>query len=179
MVKVARPLGRLGCVEHIAGGCKGKGHAAGLCSPVGAGAGLARGGMSDYLGAMTAKHRLIRSLLLALFTAATLARAELGADSEASALFTPAFALAFPVALVGGWLLAGAFGQGGLGGWLRAVLATAGLLLAVGLVVPLLQGGGMLSLLAEVPRWPLAWGAGLAGALATQAVALRQGQSRK
>ena len=128
---------------------------------------------------MTLRYRLIRSLLLALFTAATLARAELGADTEASALFTPAFALAFPVALVGGWLVAGAFGQAGIGGWLRGLLAAAGLLLAVGLVVPLLQGGAVWSLLAEVPRWPLAWGAGLAGALATQAVALRQGQSRK
>lgn len=134
---------------------------------------------------MSMRHRLIRSLLLALFTAATLARAELGPDSEASALFAPAFAAAFPLALAGGWLVAGAFGLGGPGGWLRAGLAAAGLLGAVGLVVPLVLpltggiGGGVLSLLAEVPRWPLSWGAGLAGAVATQLVALRQGQSRK
>jgi hypothetical protein len=65
------------------------------------------------------------------------------------------------------------------------------LLIGVGLVVPVLLpllggiGGGIGALLAEVPRWPLAWGAALAGAVATQAVALRQGreaaegQSRK
>lgn len=140
---------------------------------------------------MTLRHRLIRSLILTLFTAATLARAELGADTEASALFTPAFAAALPLALAGGWLLAGQFGRPGAVGWGRALAVAGGVLIAVGLVVPFVLplvggiGGGALSLLSEVPRWPLAWGAALAGALATQAVALRQAreggvdQSRK
>ena len=106
---------------------------------------------------MTARHRLIRSLILTLFTAATLARAELGPDTEASAVFTPAFAAAVPLAFAGAWIVAGQFGRAGAAGWVRA---------------------------SEVPRWPLAWGAALAGALATQVVALRQGrdaggQSRK
>lgn len=147
--------------------------------------------MGRYLKGMTAKHRLIRSLILTLFTAATLARAELGADTEASALFTPAFAVALPFALAGGWVLAGQFGRAGAAGWARAVAMAGALLIVVGLMVPLVLplvggiGGGALSLLSEVPRWPLAWGAALAGALATQAVALRQereggdGQSRK
>ena len=167
-------------MEHIAGGCKGKGARRSFAGARARGAGLARRRLRDYLGGMTAKHRLIRSLVLALFTAATLARAELGADSEASALFTPAFTAAFPLALLGGWAVAGLFGQGGTRGWLRAGLAAAGLVVAVGLVVPLIAGPGRF-LLAEVPRWPLAWGAALMGALATQAVALRQGrdQSRK
>lgn len=167
-------------MEHIAGGCKGKGAWRAFAGVREEGVGLARGRSTDYLDEMTVKHRLIRSLLLALFTAATLARAELGADSDASALFTPAFAVAFPLALLGGWAVAGAFGQAGPGGWLRAMLVAAGLVVAVGLVVPLIAGQGRF-LLAEVPRWPLAWGAALMGALATQAVALRQGrdQSRK
>lgn len=136
---------------------------------------------------MTQKHRLIRALLLAIFTAAALARAELGADSEASALFTPAFAAAVLPALLGGWLLAGLFGAPGAAGWLRAAAAGGALLIAVGLVVPLLlpfAGGraeGLLALLMALPRWPLAWGAAVAGIAATQVVALRQGrdQSRK
>lgn len=145
-------------------------------------AGLAQGGARPYLVGMTAKHRLIRSLILTLFTAATLARAELGADTEASAIFTPAFAAALPLALAGGWAVAGQFGRAGAAGWMRAGLAAGGVLVAVGVVVPLLLpllggvGGGALSLLAEVPRWPLSWGAALAGAAAVQVVALRQGR---
>jgi hypothetical protein len=129
---------------------------------------------------MNAKHRLTRSLILAIFTAAALARAELGADTEASALFTPAFAAALPLALIGGWLLAGQFGRGGAAGWLRGGGAAALLLVVVGLAVPFVTphlGGTGAALLAEVARWPLAWGAALGGALATQAVALRQGRA--
>ena len=139
---------------------------------------------------MTARHRLIRSLILTLFTAATLARAELGPDTEASAVFTPAFAAAVPLAFAGAWIVAGQFGRAGAAGWVRAFAVAAGLLIVAGLVVPVLLpllggiGGGPLMLLSEVPRWPLAWGAALAGALAAQVVALRQGrdaggQSRK
>lgn len=138
---------------------------------------------------MTRKHRLIRAGLLAIFTAAAIARAELGADAEASAIFTPAFAAGLPPAFLGGWLVAGQFGAPGAAGWLRAGLAGLAVLLVSGVVAALLSpllGGlddGPLGLLAALPRWPLAWGAALAGVAAVQVVALRQGrtadQSRK
>jgi len=140
---------------------------------------------------MTPRHRLTRTLLLTVFAAAAVGRAELGADTEASVVFTPAFAAAVPVAALAGWFAAGAFGQAAWQGWLRAggaflmVLVVAGV--AAALAAPLLGGiaAGPFGLLAELPRHPLSWGAALAGLVAVQVIALRQGrpegldQSRK
>jgi hypothetical protein len=136
---------------------------------------------------MTPRHRLTRTLLLTVFAAAAVGRAELGADTEASVVFTPAFAAAAPVAAVAGWCTAGAFGRAAWQGWLRAGIAFALVLVVAGslaaLAAPLLGGvaAGPLGLLAEMPRHPLSWGAALAGVVAVQVIALRQGrdQSRK
>ena len=137
---------------------------------------------------MTPKRRLIRAALLAVFTAAAIGRAELGADTEASVVFTPAFAAAILPALAGGWLLAGQFGHVGAAGWLRAGVVAAALVLGVavlaGLAAPLLGGvaGGPFGLLAALPLHPLAWGAAVAAPVATHVVALREtarDQSRK
>lgn len=143
---------------------------------------MAQGEGAAIWGGMTPRHRLIRTLLLATFTAAAIGRAELGADTEASVLFTPAFAAAVPAALLAGWLSAPWFGTQGLAGWLRAVLAACLALLATGLTAPLLLpllGGvrtGLTDLLAALPFHPLAWGSALAGAVAVQVVASRQGR---
>ena len=137
---------------------------------------------------MTPKRRLIRTALLAIFTAAAIGRAELGADTEASVVFSPAFAAALPPALVGGWLVAGQFGRAGVQGWLRALGVTLPVLVLsavlAALAAPLLGGvaGGPLALLSALPFHPLAWGAALAAPVAVQMVALREGardQSRK
>ena len=54
--------------------------------------------------------RLIRTALIAALIAATLGRAELGADTEASVVFTPAFGVALlPAALVA-WFGAAPYG---------------------------------------------------------------------
>lgn len=140
---------------------------------------------------MTLRQRLTRTLLLTVFAAAAVGRAELGADTEASVLFAPAFAAAAPAAVLAGWFVAAEFGRAGGTGWLRAALAFALALGVAGIVgalgAPLLGGVavGPLGLLAEVPRHPLSWGAALAGVVAVQVIALRQGrgaggdQSRK
>lgn len=133
---------------------------------------------------MIQSHRLIRTLLLSVFTAAAIGRAELGADTEASVVFTPAFAAALPVALVAAWFAAGHFGQAGVRGWLRAGIAALLVLVVAGLLAPLavpLMGGlptPPQALLAALPFHPLAWGAALAGPVAVQVVALRQGRAR-
>lgn len=135
---------------------------------------------------MTLRHRLTLVLPLALLMAAAVARAELGADTEASALFTPAFARALPVAALLAWVVAPGFGHPGLMGWLRAgalsalVLGTAGL--AGALILPVLRPeGGALALLLALPDYPLAWGSALFGWGSAQLLALRQrrDQSRK
>jgi hypothetical protein len=132
---------------------------------------------------MTPRHRLTRTLLLTVFAAAAVGRAELGADTEASVVFTPAFAAAAPVAAVAGWFVAGEFGRAAVQGWLRAGAAVALVLLVAGIIaalaVPHLGGvaPGPLGLLAEVPRHPLSWGAALVGLVAVQVVALRQGRA--
>jgi len=136
---------------------------------------------------MTQRHRLIRTLLLAVFAAAAIGRSELGADTEASVVFTPAFAAALPVAVLASWPVAGHFGQAGVAGWLRAGVAAALVLVVAGLLAPLalpLTGGvptAPTALLATMPHHPLAWGAAVAGPVAVQVVALRQGRgySRK
>lgn len=135
---------------------------------------------------MTLRHRLTLVLPLALLMAAAVARAELGADTEASVLFTPAFVRALPVAVGMAWVVAPGFGHPGLMGWLRAgalsvlVLVAAGL--AGALILPVLRPeGGALALLMALPDYPLAWGSALFGWGAAQLLALRQGrdQSRK
>jgi hypothetical protein len=139
---------------------------------------------------MTPRHRLTRTLLLAVFAAAAVGRAELGADTEASVIFTPAFAAAAPVAAVAGWFAAGAFGQAAWQGWLRAGGAFLMVLVVTGIIgamaAPLLGGipAGPFGLLTEILRHPLSLGAALVGLAAVQVIALRQGragtdQSRK
>jgi hypothetical protein len=135
---------------------------------------------------MTLRHRVTLVLPLALLMSAAVARAELGADTEASALFTPAFVRALPVAALVAWVVAPGFGRPGLAGWLRAgalsvlVLVAAGL--AGALILPAVRPeGGPLSLLVALPNYPLAWGSALFGCGAAQLLALRQrrDQSRK
>ena len=135
---------------------------------------------------MTLRHRLTLVLPLALLMAAAVARAELGADTEASALFTPAFARALPVAALVGWVVAPGFGHPGLMGWLRAGALSALVLVAAGLagavILPVLRPeGGALALLLALPNYPLAWGSALFGWGSAQLLALRQrrDQSRK
>ena len=114
---------------------------------------------------MTPRHRLTLVLPLALLMAAAVARAELGADTEASALFTPAFVRALPVAAVVGWLRAGALSV--------LVLVAAGL--AGAMILPVVRPeGGPAALLLALPYYPLAWGSALFGAVAAQLMALRQ-----
>lgn len=146
------------------------------------------GGAGGYSCVMTARQRLTRTALIAIFTAAAIGRAELGADTEASVLFTPAFAAALPPALLGGWTVAGQFGRAGLQGWLRALGVTLPVLVLsavfAALAAPLMGGvaGGPLALLSALPFHPLAWGAALAAPVAVQMVALREAaraQSRK
>lgn len=146
--------------------------------------------MNRYFRPMTPRHRITRTLLLAVFAAAAVGRAELGADTEASVVFTPAFAAAAPVAALAGWGVAGEFGRAAWQGWLRAALAFALVLVVAGIIgalaAPLIGGVavGPFGLLAELPRHPLSWGAALAGLAAVQVIALRQNrpagdQSRK
>jgi hypothetical protein len=130
---------------------------------------------------MTLRHRLTLVLPLALLMAAAVARAELGADTEASALFTPAFARALPVAALLAWVVAPGFGFPGVLGWLRAVALSLLVLVAAGLaatvILPVLRPeGGAFALLHALPQHPLAWGSALFGAMAAQLIALRQRQ---
>lgn len=133
---------------------------------------------------MTLRHRLTLMLPLALLTAAAVARAELGADTEASALFTPAFARALPVAAVLGWLVAPGFGAPGIAGWLRAAGLTLVVLVGAGLagalILPVLRPeGGALGLLLALPAHPLAWGSAVFACGAAQVMALRQRRPRR
>lgn len=133
---------------------------------------------------MTLRHRLTLVLPLALLTAGAVARAELGADTEASALFTPAFVRALPVAAVLGWLVAPGFGAPGAAGWLRAVglslVVLVGAGLAGALILPVLPPeGGALGLLLALPAHPLAWGSAVFACGAAQVMALRQRHPRR
>lgn len=128
---------------------------------------------------MTPRHRLTLVLPLALLMAAAVARAELGADTEASALFTPAFVRALPVAAAVGWVVAPSFGLPGMMGWLRAGALSVLVLVAAGLagamILPVVRPeGGPAALLLALPDYPLAWGSALFGAVAAQLMALRQ-----
>lgn len=133
---------------------------------------------------MTLRHRLTLVLPLALLTAAAVARAELGADTEASALFTPAFLRALPVAALLGWLVAPGFGAPGVTGWLRAAGLTLVVLVGAGLagavILPVLPPeGGPFGLLRAVPDHPLAWGSAVFACGAAQVMALRQRRPRR
>lgn len=117
-------------------------------------------------------HRLTRSGLIAVLVAAALGRAELGADIEASVIFTPAFAVALVPAALVAWMGAARFGSSRPVDVALAVLAvlaaTAVALLVTGTVL-----GHHAALLAGITQ-PLAL-ASLAAAFAlTQLLAWRQ-----
>ena len=126
---------------------------------------------------MKTKHRLIFALLLAALVASAFGRAELGADTAASVLWSPAFGLAFLPALACGWIAARHFGRAGAAGWAVAVALVAAATVATGLALALVPGQG-LRLLTAIPQQPLALAALAFAAAAAQMLALR-GQSRK
>ncbi|OYU17946.1 MAG: hypothetical protein CFE34_13055 [Rhodobacteraceae bacterium PARR1] len=120
--------------------------------------------------------RLIRTALIAALIAATLGRAELGADTQASVVFTPAFGVALlPAALVA-WFGSGRFGSSRP---LDVMLAALSVLAAA--AVALLVTGAVLGnrdfLLAGVTQ-PLALGSLLAAFGLTQLLAWRQARPR-
>jgi hypothetical protein len=117
-------------------------------------------------------HRLTRSALIAALVAAALGRAELGADIEASVVFTPAFGVALLPAAVVAWVGAARFGSSRPVNLVIAALsvlaAAGGALLVTGTVL-----GNRAALLAGITQ-PLAL-ASLAAAFAlTQLLAWRQ-----
>ena len=121
-------------------------------------------------------NRLTRTALIAALVAAALGRAELGADIEASVVFTPAFGVALlPAALVA-WVGAGRFGSSrpvDLAMTALSVLAAA----AVALVVTGTVLGNRAVLFAGIVQ-PMALAA-LVGAFAlTQLLAWRQARPR-
>lgn len=128
---------------------------------------------------METKPRLISTLLLAAMVAAAFGRADLAADTEASVLWSDAFRLGLPLALLPAWWAAGQFGRG----WGRAVLATLAVALPVGVATGLALGQGPTSLIGGVLGQPMALGALAFGGAAVQVLALRRaaksGQSRK
>lgn len=117
-------------------------------------------------------HRLTRSALIAALVAAALGRAELGADIEASVVFTPAFGAALLPAAVIAWVGAARFGSS------RPVdLAIAALSVVAAAVVALVVTGAVLgnraALLAGITQ-PLALGSLAAAFALTQLLAWRQ-----
>jgi cation transporter-like permease len=117
-------------------------------------------------------HRLTRTALIAALVAAALGRAELGADIEASVVFTPAFGVALlPAALVA-WFGAARFGSSrpvDLALAALSILAAAGVaLLITGAVL-----GNRTALLAGITQ-PLALGSLTAAFVLTQLLAWRQ-----
>ncbi|MEY4695671.1 MAG: hypothetical protein RIT14_99 [Pseudomonadota bacterium] len=127
---------------------------------------------------MTRYPRPTAALLLALMAAAALGRVDLGADTEASVLWSPAFQIALVPALALGWALAPRFGGAGARGWLLALGCMALVVLPAGIATALALGLGALDLLTPLPGQPLALGALAFGAVAVQVLALRR-QSRK
>lgn len=124
------------------------------------------------------KQRITRSVLLALLAAAALARAELGADTEVSVLFTLAFPVALVPALVAGWIGAPAFGSAAPAR-VAAAAGTVMLALILGLLAVWAAGGhGPADLLVRLFQSPLGWGAALAAFLLTQLLAWQQAQPR-
>lgn len=124
---------------------------------------------------MKPHHRLTRAALMGVLVAAAVARADLGADSEASVLRSVMFPWAVPAAVVVGWLGAGSFDLPGLRGW--AYSAVIVLLAAVCAVVAVLAAGadGAL-LLTGMVRQPLAYGSLIAALVLTRALVWRQGR---
>jgi enoyl-CoA hydratase/carnithine racemase len=117
-------------------------------------------------------HRLTRTALIAALVAAALGRAELGADIEASVVFTPAFGVALLPAAGGAWFGAARFGSS------RPVdLALAALSVLAAAVVALLVTGTVLgnrtALMAGITQ-PLALGSLAAAFALTQLLAWRQ-----
>ena len=124
------------------------------------------------------KQRITRSVLIALLTAAALARAELGPDTAASVLFTLAFPVAFVPALAAGWIGAPAFGSAA-----PARLAAAAGTVALALVLGLLavwgvSGQAPSDLVGRLVQSPLGWGAAVAAFLLTQLLAWQQAQPK-
>ena len=120
--------------------------------------------------------RLTRSALIAALVAAVLGRAELGADIEASVVFTPAFGVALLPAAGVAWLGAARFGSSRPADLALAALCVLGAA-AVALVVAGAVLGNRAALLAGITQ-PLALAA-LAGAFAlTQLLAWRQARPR-
>jgi len=126
------------------------------------------------------KSRVTRGLLLGVMVAASLGRAELGADTEASVLFTPAFGAALVPGIVAGFLAASRFGRNTLRGWVTAAGLTLLVLLLAALTVSgvagVLGAGGApaLILLAQVVQTPFALGSLGAAWVVTQLLAIRQ-----
>jgi cation transporter-like permease len=117
-------------------------------------------------------HKLTRTALIAALVAAALGRAELGADIEASVVFTPAFGVALlPAALVA-WFGAARFGSSrpvDLALAALSILAAAGVaLLVTGTVL-----GNRAALLSGITQ-PLALGSLAAAFALTQLLAWRQ-----
>lgn len=127
---------------------------------------------------MTRHPRPTAALLLALMAAAALGRVDLGADTEASVLWSPAFQVALIPALALGWLVTPRFGGAGAKGWLIAGAAMVLVVTLSAIPTALALGQGALDLLLPLPGQPLALGGLAFGAGAAQFLTLR-GQSRK
>lgn len=124
------------------------------------------------------KDRILRASLIALLTAAALARAELGPDTDVSVLFTRAFPVALVPALVAGWIGAPAFGSIAPVR-LAAAAGTVLLALVLGLLAVGVAGGhGPADLLTRLLQSPLGWGAAVAAFVLTQLLAWQQAQPR-
>ncbi|MEY4983829.1 MAG: hypothetical protein RIR62_2095 [Pseudomonadota bacterium] len=123
-------------------------------------------------------NRILRATLIALFCSAAVARAELGADTEASVLFTQAFPAALLPAFAAGWAGAPAFGSAAP----RQLAVAAG---TVALALVLALGAGWLAtgmapadLALRLAAAPLGWGAAVAGFAVPQLLAWHQAQPR-
>lgn len=106
---------------------------------------------------MKHRDRLFAAALMGVLVAAAVARADLGADTEASVLRSVMFPWAIPAAVVVGWLGAGCFALAGLRGW--AFSAAVVLLAALCSVTAVLAAGGDAArLVSEGIRQPMAYG---------------------
>lgn len=122
--------------------------------------------------------RLVSALLLALMAAAALGRVALGADTDASVVFSPVFQMALVPAVLAGWLTAPMLGQTGLAGGARAVASMLAVALIAGVTVAVVSGQPPFGLLWGVAAQPHALGALAFGAGAAQLL-VRRRQSRK
>lgn len=124
---------------------------------------------------MTRNPRIFMAIVLGLMVASALGRAELGADTEASVLWSRAFQVSVLPGAALGWLAAPLFGRAGAAGWALAAAVTLALCAVVAAISALALGQGVLTL---VPHQPLGLGALAFAAVAAQVLALRR-QSRK